>query len=668
MEKPMLPKCGRSCLSLSQIGPLEANPDIGGIGVLIGFVGTAWLVVTLVAVRYVLYFDPEVDPFHDERRDDDGGHKREWRPNHTDVRTVGRFRWLRKLLRNQWHWEMALTKVLLNLCDIQLLTGLGLLFSGFMGLTCYVSAYHWELICYLAWLSNLTHVACLSSLRSFFYRNQAQRNWRMVFMAILFAGLVAALFPTAYFNWANVGRKSSDFLSMDYSEYAPLDSEGTASVPSSNARCFFRHGTAQANWDQRACLPNVTTSPFPYYNVDGFYCNDHTSSISSTSAYESMILSLLLVSSSFLIRSARMFKSLSHVAKESVLDRLSRWSRSLLRVAIVAHRRLSTGRFTRRLVARLTELLQLYWLIVSATWGTVRLFLAREAHEGDGDENEWEFGQVLPVLLFIGPIFMTLISINAQRLDQRDRALIDKLTEVLASRHSGSDETGPTDRTPELEDHLITMLQETRPGGQDFFLAEGRTWSANEFPSLPLHKSSHSREKRGTSSTWSTIQRKPPEEAAGGAFLPLLNQQIVVSSDDIDLRASLSAHLSKSRWMYLVAWLFYLQIFALTGYFFVFVISYRPTDTLEMFIYNGLVTQPLNCLVGVVWGLYLDDATASKLRISVHSLMLVLLWAWDCSYMILSFVRVPFGLRCVFSLCPLGFLLIRYCCYLAWRR
>lgn len=313
-------------------------------------------------------------------------------------------------------------------------------------------------------------------------------------------------------------------------------------------------------------------------------------------------------------------------------------------------------------------MLQLYWLVVSATWGTVRLFLAREAHEGDGDENEWEFGQVLPVFLFIGPIFMTLMSINAQRLDQKDRALIDKLTEVLASRHSGADETGPTERNPELEDHLITMLRDTRPGGQDFFLAEGRTWSANEFPSLPLHNSSHSREKSGTSSTWTTCQRKPPAETTGGAVLPLLNQQTVMMSDDIDLRASLSVHLSKSRWMYLVAWLFYLQIFALTGYFFALVILYRPTDTLEMFIYNGLVTQPLNCLVGAVWGLYLDDATASKIRISVHSLMLVLLWAWDCSFMILSFVRVPFGIRCVFSLCPLGFLILRYCCYLAWRR
>lgn len=193
-------------------------------------------------------------------------------------------------------------------------------------------------------------------------------------MTILFAGLVAALFPTAYFNWANKGKMSSDFVSMDYSVYYPPDSEGTASVPSSNARCFFRHSTAQAIWDQRVCPPNLTSST-QFYAADGFGCNNDSSSISATSAYESMILSLLLVSSSFLIRSARMFRSLSDVAKESVLDRLGRWSRSLLRVVIAAHRRLSTGRFTRRLVALVRPLdmvigaqlvARLYWDILSS--------------------------------------------------------------------------------------------------------------------------------------------------------------------------------------------------------------------------------------------------------------------------------------------------------------
>lgn len=294
--------------------------------------------------------------------------------------------------------------------------------------------------------------------------------------------------------------------------------------------------------------------------------------------------------------------------------------------------------------------------------------MAREWHKSDTDENEWEFGQVLPVFLFIGPIFMTLMSINAQRLDQRDRALIDKLTEVLASRHSGADETGRDERNPELEDHLLTMLRDNRPESQDFFLAEGRTWSASESSSLPLHNSSHSLEKGGISGSVVPAGRKSPAEANGGAVLPLLNQETVLMSDDIDVRASLTAHLSTSRWMYLVAWLFYMQIFTLTAYFFGYVTMHRPSDTVEMFAYNGLVTQPLNCVVGVVWGLYLDDATTSRLRLAVHSLLLVILWAWDASFMILSFVRVPFGIRCVLSLCPLGFLLLRYWCYLSWRR
>ncbi|TDZ46889.1 hypothetical protein CTRI78_v008890 [Colletotrichum trifolii] len=48
---------------------LEPNPDVGGIGVLVGFLGTAWLVVILVVIRYVLAFNPYEDPLHDPEQD-----------------------------------------------------------------------------------------------------------------------------------------------------------------------------------------------------------------------------------------------------------------------------------------------------------------------------------------------------------------------------------------------------------------------------------------------------------------------------------------------------------------------------------------------------------------------------------------------------------------------
>lgn len=79
------------------------------------------------------------------------------------------------------------------MCDIQILTGLGVLLSGFIGLNCYVSAYHWQLSIYLAWFSNITHTASLSSLRTYLYRNQTERNYRTGLMLLLLVRLIAAL-------------------------------------------------------------------------------------------------------------------------------------------------------------------------------------------------------------------------------------------------------------------------------------------------------------------------------------------------------------------------------------------------------------------------------------------------------------------------------------------
>ncbi|KAE9582980.1 hypothetical protein CGMCC3_g1249 [Colletotrichum fructicola] len=115
----------------------------------------------------------------------------------------------------------------LTLCDVQILTGFGLLFSSFVGLTCYMSAYHWQIISYLAWFSNLTHAACLTALREYLYHHKMERNFRMMLMIVLMAGLITAIVPTGYFNWGDLDDK---YIIWD---------QGTAGVPASNARCFF---------------------------------------------------------------------------------------------------------------------------------------------------------------------------------------------------------------------------------------------------------------------------------------------------------------------------------------------------------------------------------------------------------------------------------------------
>lgn len=54
---------------------------------------------------------------------------------------------------------------------------------------------------------------------------------------------------------------------------------------------------------------------------------------------------------------------------------------------------------------------KVYWLLVSAIWGTIKLYKTKDTNgtdeidwTEDGTENDWTFGQVLPVFLLIGPV------------------------------------------------------------------------------------------------------------------------------------------------------------------------------------------------------------------------------------------------------------------------
>ncbi|KAF6820673.1 hypothetical protein CPLU01_12698 [Colletotrichum plurivorum] len=329
---------------------LEPNPDIGGLGVLIGFLGTAWLSVVVVIVRYIMAFDPHVDPLHNPNSSPGST----WRPNPIDVRMTRIFKGLRARLGNQTRWQTPVAKVwrtpvasllitaqippstfnavptdaylrfselqvLLMMCDIQLLTGLGILLGGFIGLSCSVSAYHWQLIVYLAWFSNLTHAACLSSLRTYLYKNQTQRNWRMTLMSLLLAGLIAAIVLTAYFNWDG---------SL---------SESSASSPSSNARCFFTLSSAKEAW-KSACSQNPSDSTHTRHHQRMCELRPPFSQSPGTISYESHIISLLLLTFNFTTRFTKMFRGLSTVARADVRDRISRLGLSITNTAIRLHR------------------------------------------------------------------------------------------------------------------------------------------------------------------------------------------------------------------------------------------------------------------------------------------------------------------------------------------
>lgn len=80
--------------------------------------------------------------------------------------------------------------------DLQILTGLSILISGFIQMRCGISRYHWNILVYLAWFSSLTHFGCLSFLRNYLSNHPGERAWRLVAMASIVIMLMVALIPT----------------------------------------------------------------------------------------------------------------------------------------------------------------------------------------------------------------------------------------------------------------------------------------------------------------------------------------------------------------------------------------------------------------------------------------------------------------------------------------
>lgn len=193
------------------------------------------------------------------------------------------------------------------MCDIQLLTGLGIVLSGYVNIfQNSISAYHWHMVAYLAWFSNLTHVSCLTLLRADFHRYQSQRRWRLSFMFILWVTLLAAIGPTLWFNWPHMAILSRS---------APL-----------SARCFFHPSIARKALrkvycektfellepsDKRELLRSCLSSPYRLNDL-------------GAEGFESAVLSLILTVCTFFTRLFKLHKSWSVRGKMIVHEKVGK--------------------------------------------------------------------------------------------------------------------------------------------------------------------------------------------------------------------------------------------------------------------------------------------------------------------------------------------------------
>jgi hypothetical protein len=88
---------------------------------------------------------------------------------------------------------------MLTMSDLQLLTGLSILISGYTQLHCGLSAYHWQKIVDLAWFASTIHLCRLTFLRNYLCDRKAERIWRLSAMGVLVLMLIVAIVFTRYF-------------------------------------------------------------------------------------------------------------------------------------------------------------------------------------------------------------------------------------------------------------------------------------------------------------------------------------------------------------------------------------------------------------------------------------------------------------------------------------
>ncbi|KAF4981581.1 hypothetical protein FZEAL_2647 [Fusarium zealandicum] len=397
---------GNSCSVSDREAELEPYGDVAGPGVITGFLGTAYFATLLVILHYFIAFNPKENPFSTSTEnpsliatEDPSSTTADYYPNPIDVYfkdlisklyqkalpvfdflNIPPVRWLNE--RQGWH-EVFL-KTIISMCDIQIVTGFGVLISGFANLHNGISAYHFQLVVLVAWFSHVTHIAGLTVLRQYLYSRPVERLARALAMGLLLVMLITALVPTVYFNWALE------------------EKEGSAGLPGSSARCFY--DIPQANrWHESSTKR----------------------SLAGTHACQSVVVSVLLISLSFTTRMIKLHHASKNLAMSCRKRASETWVKFILwsipdqtssnaeraeeRAEYMIHAKVAIMLSARLYSDLLASVLSdVYWLLVSTIWGTMKFFMAKDSARAN--DFEWTFGQTLPVFLLVAPL-LTMMGI-----------------------------------------------------------------------------------------------------------------------------------------------------------------------------------------------------------------------------------------------------------------
>ena len=99
---------------------------------------------------------------------------------------------------------MVLQSAVLSFSDQQIVTGFAILTSGYILLgRSNLSVYHWQIEVDLAWLSSITHLTTLTSLRAYFRKSRRLAHIRTTCMVVVAIMLACAMGSVGYVESSN---------------------------------------------------------------------------------------------------------------------------------------------------------------------------------------------------------------------------------------------------------------------------------------------------------------------------------------------------------------------------------------------------------------------------------------------------------------------------------
>lgn len=391
--------------ALNNPPPLLPNPDISGIGVILGFSITAYLTLALLILHYLTVHDVQ----------------RTAVVNVVDNGLLTFFRHRAISWKPSRRFEYAMEKSVLILSDTQLVTGLGILAAGYSQLKCGISAYHWQIMVFVAWFASFSFLSAITFLEGYFQTNNNMRLIRVGFMFILASLLIGALLPTGSRNWLD------------------LYKEGEGYYPSLSTVCFYR---------QIAMGSYLDGGPKIW----------------------SMIFSVFIVAISYLHCGIRLFDPGAAISHRY----LRAWPGTKIKHALYF---LERKALRKGLQAQLwtvpylalyaifaccrafcdisgSMLLECIWLSFAIAWGTIKVWSTRAVADFNFDgsrfslnsdvseENSWSFGQTLPLVLILLPLLsmaQAYLDNDAKSQDARQP------TSTTEKRHDSNDEHNAPD-------------------------------------------------------------------------------------------------------------------------------------------------------------------------------------------------------------------------------